>query len=184
MVTVERHGIRVEHAIPGRVRLKYHRMKADPDLARDLHRKLSAIDGVTQVDTHPAIGGVVVHYHPDAARSVEFLLKIAAAFGLAAADIDPEEIEEWLQLLDGQGSPSLTESMESLGQFIETGIAKLSRRELTMGIVLPLVLTALGVRSLLLSQQLKAPSWYEYFWFAFGAYYTLNKPESPGDAAT
>jgi hypothetical protein len=53
-----------------------------------------------------------------------------------------------------------------------------------MGLILPLMLTAFGVRSLFVSEDLKVPSWYEFFWFAFGAYYTLNKPESPGDAAT
>ncbi len=25
------------------------------------------------------------------------------------------------------------------------------------------------------------PRWYEYFWFAFGVYFTLNKAESPAD---
>jgi hypothetical protein len=179
--------IRVEHAIPGRLRLKYHPMKSNRALAQDLHRKLSSIEGVTHVETQPTIGGVTVHYEARLVDSIDFFLKIAAAFGLAAADIDPKEIEEWMQLLhiSGNGAAqSVPDLMQSLGQSLEAGITKLSRRELNMGIILPMILTALGVRSLLLSEQLRAPSWYEYFWFAFGTYYTLNKPESPGDAAT
>ncbi|HKT34670.1 MAG TPA: hypothetical protein VJR03_07545 [Nitrospira sp.] len=183
------HGLRLEHAIPGRVRVKYPRMKANPALAQDLHHKLSAIDGVTHVQTQPTIGSVTVHYHPDAGTSKDFLLKLAAAFGLSLAHIDAGELEEWLSLL-GAGTnganpgTALAESMESLTDLIETGITKLSRRELNIGFLLPMMLTAFGVRSLFVSEQLKVPSWYEFFWFAFGAYYTLNKPESPGDAAT
>ena len=187
MITETRNRIRVEHAIPGRLRLKYHLMKSNPALTEDLHRKLSSIEGVTHVETQPTIGGVTVHYERRLVDSVEFFLKIAAAFGLAAADIDPEEIEEWMQLINISGNgmaQSLPDLMQSLGQTIETGMTKLSRRELNMGIILPMALTALGVRNLLLSEQLRAPSWYEYFWFAFGTYYTLKKPESPGDAAT
>ncbi|HJT19479.1 MAG TPA: hypothetical protein VJ746_03350 [Nitrospira sp.] len=182
------HGLRVEHAIPGRLRFKYHQMKSDHAMAEDLRKKLSAIDGVTHVDTHPAIGGVTVHYHREATGSVDFLLRVAEAFGLSAAHIDPKEVEEWLSVLTGRSESdagaALAESMESLGRMVEGGITKLSRRELNMGLVLPMVLTALGVRSLFVSDPLKAPSWYEYLWFAFGAYYTLNKPDSPGDAAT
>jgi len=174
----------VEHAIPGRLRVKYHPLKSNPDLAGRLHGKLSAIDGVTHVDTHPANGGVIVHYHPDAAESIEFFLKIAAAFGLAAADINVDELEEWYHLLSGGGpGASVEESLASVGTLVEDGLAALSRREWTLSVVLPAVLCLLGVRSLVASPVLKAPDWYEYFWFAFGAYYALNKPESPGDAA-
>jgi hypothetical protein len=182
-------GLHLEHAIPGRVRVKYSRMKANPELAEDLHRKLSAIGGVTHVQTQPTIGSVTVHYHPHAGTSKDFLFKLAAAFGLSLAHIDAGELEEWLALLGArtngaQPGAAIAESMESLTDLIETGITKLSRRELNMGVLLPVVLTAFGVRSLFTSDYLKSPSWYEFFWFAFGAYYTLNKPESPGDAAT
>lgn len=183
------HGLHLEHAIPGRVRVKYPRMKSHPELAEDLHHKLSAIEGVTHVQTQPTIGSVTVHYHPDAGTSKDFLFKLAAAFGLSLADIDVGELEEWLALLGARPNganpgTALAESMESLSDLIETGITKLSRRELNMGLLLPLVLTAFGVRSLFVSEDVKVPSWYEFFWFAFGAYYTLNKPERPGDAAT
>lgn len=187
MAVAAHHGLSVEHAIPGRLRVKYHPMKSNPELAGRLHGKLSAIEGVTHVDTHPANGGVIVHYHPDAADSIEFFLKIAAAFGLAAADINVDELEEWYQLLSGggqDGAAALEDSLASVGKWVEDGLTTLSRREWNMSVVLPAILCALGVRSLLTSPVLKAPDWYEYFWFAFGAYYTLNKPESPGDAAT
>ncbi len=187
MSIASRHGISVEHAIPGRLRFKYQPMKSNHGMAEDLRKKLSAIDGVTHVDTHATIGGVTIHYDREAAGSVDFLLKVAEAFGLSAAHIDPREVEEWLSVLTGSDTDAgvaLAESMEALSRMVESGITRLSRRELNMGLVLPMVLTALGVRSLFVSDPLKTPSWYEYFWFAFGAYYTLNKPESPGDAAT
>ncbi len=39
---------------------------------------------------------------------------------------------------------------------------------------IPLTLCFLGFRSLLLTEQLAFPSWYDYLWFAFGTYVALN----------
>ena len=180
-MTLEHHGIRIEHAIPGRVRLKYHALKGNSELAHKLLKNLSAIEGIIHVDTHPTIGGLVLHYEPEAATSAEFFLKIAATLGLEAADIDMDELEGWLNVLRGNGQSS---TASPLADLLETNLAQLSRRDVNVGVLLPAVLCAFGVRSLFFSEQLKAPAWYEFFWFAFGVYYTLNKPESPGSEAT
>jgi hypothetical protein len=162
-------------------------MRRNPELAHEISRKLSSVDGVTHVDMQPVIGGVTVHYEHQAADSVEFFVKLAAAFGLGALEVDQEEIAGLMKVLSGAEEASgetATELLQGVGTTIDTAVQKLTQNGLHMGLLLPLVLTALGVRSLFVSEQLKAPSWYELFWFAFGAYYTLNKPESPGDAAT
>ena len=124
---------------------------------------------------------LTAHYDPEAATSVEFFLKIATALGLAAADIDMDELEGWLNVLHRNGQPS---TASSLADLLETNLAQLTRRDVNVGVLLPAILCAFGVRSLFFSEQLKAPAWYEFFWFAFGVYYTLNKPESPGSEAT
>jgi hypothetical protein len=180
------HGLRVEHAIPGRLRLKYHPLKKDPSLAQNIYAQLSAVDGVTHVDTQPVIGGVTVHYDRTAG-SMEFFMKLAAALGLALADIEPGEISELMKLdseFEKDTGATLADVFASVGKAFEDGVKTVTERGVRVEILAPMLLATLGVRSLILSDQLRAPSWYEYLWFSFGVYYMLNKPESPRNAAT
>ena len=42
--------------------------------------------------------------------------------------------------------------------------------------LVPLTLAFLGLRSLLLAEQLSFPAWYDYLWFAFSTYMILHPP--------
>jgi hypothetical protein len=187
MNATRRSDVHVVHAIRGRVRLKSPRLKAQPHLADEIPLKLSAVNGVKAVESNPSTGSVVVHYEPSAAQSMEFLLKLGAAFGLEAADLDPGEIEEWFQLLSNgssNGATTLAKGVEAVGGLLNRGLSQATAGHLDVKVLLPAVLLFLGFRSLWVSEALAPPKWYEFFWFAFGAYFTLNKPESPGDAAS
>jgi hypothetical protein len=48
-----------------------------------------------------------------------------------------------------------------------------------LGILVPLALGVLGVRSLLVSEKTLFPSWHDYLWFAFSTYFILNRVDSP-----
>jgi len=48
-----------------------------------------------------------------------------------------------------------------------------------LGILLPLALAVLGVRSLLASEKTMLPSWHEYLWFSFSTYFILNRTNPP-----
>ena len=176
------HEVTVAHAIPGRVRLKYHRLKKSPQMSRTIHSKLSAIKGVTRAEANPTTGSVLIHYDPGQ-KSMELFLEIAAVFGLAAADVEAMELLPSLlnNTLDTEGSG---QEWDQLWKTIENSIPKLSHKEMNLGLILPAALCFLGARSLIVSDVWQMPRWYEYFWFAFGIYFTLNKPESPADAAT
>jgi hypothetical protein len=41
--------------------------------------------------------------------------------------------------------------------------------------VVPLVLFVLGLRGLMVEERMVFPSWYDYFWFAFGSFFMLNR---------
>ena len=43
-------GIRVVHAIPGRVRVKIAQLRDSPELAMDLHHRLSGVRGIQRVE--------------------------------------------------------------------------------------------------------------------------------------
>jgi hypothetical protein len=77
-------GIRVVHALPGRVRFRVTSLKFDAEFAQEMERKLSAISGVTGVDASPATGSLLMHY-----RSKELM---AGPLG--------EALETWFPRLD------------------------------------------------------------------------------------
>ena len=165
--------------------LKFVELKRQPHRYQALHRTLASIPGVHHVDVSSQTGSVVLHHDKNAIHSMQFLGAIAAAFGLA--ELSATDLGEWVELR-GNGLPSepvdLLQSMEKIGVAINRTVADLTGSHLRINTLLPGILLLLGLRSILVSDVLTAPKWYEFFWFAFGAYFTLNKPESPGDAAT
>jgi hypothetical protein len=130
-----------------------------------------------------------VLYHDRAiTRSTAFLTAIAAAFGLAA--FTPTDIDEWLELLeDGSANEAadLRTAIEGIASTLDRTVADLTHGRLDGRTLLPAGLVVLGLRGLLACETLAAPKWYEFFWFAFGAYVALNtanKPASRGETAT
>jgi len=178
--------LHLAHALPGRIRVRAHRFKRRPEHAHEVARRLATIHGVHQAEANPTTGSVTVHYEPSALRSVEFLLKLAAAFGLSAADIEPKELEEWLQAFGASpdGSMDVRRTFEGAWQGLNRVFADVTGGRVDLKFIFPVVLLVLGVRSVMGEEKLAFPKWYEFFWFAFGAYFTLNKPESQNDAAT
>jgi len=45
--------------------------------------------------------------------------------------------------------------------------------------LVPLTLAFLGLRSLLFTDNLPFPTWYDYLWFAFSSFVVLNVPRAP-----
>lgn len=54
----------VLHFIPGRVRIRLHRLKGSPALAEEVRGRLSAIEGVRSVETNHVTGTVLLQYDP------------------------------------------------------------------------------------------------------------------------
>ena len=55
-------GIRVAHAMPGRVRLKVDKVKGNPAFAQKAQDKLGQMPGIKKVEAHPLTGSVLVYY--------------------------------------------------------------------------------------------------------------------------
>lgn len=51
------------HHIPGRARFKIEALRRDADLARKLHEKVGALEGVLAVEVNRGAASVIVHYH-------------------------------------------------------------------------------------------------------------------------
>jgi hypothetical protein len=57
-------GIRVKHAIPGRIRLRLHKMLHNPALAAELPPLLTTVPGVTSVEASTATGSLLITFNP------------------------------------------------------------------------------------------------------------------------
>ena len=53
---MELEGLKVIHALPGRVRLRVAKVKGNPGLARQAQEKLAQVPGIRQVEANPAPG--------------------------------------------------------------------------------------------------------------------------------
>ena len=169
-------GLKVVHALPGRVRLKFARIKGNPQLAGHVRKKLAAVPGIKGVEANSATGSVLVHYDEVALQAAEALDPLAAVLG----EFCPE-----LEAVSLVGSiASLAENLETgtgLRGGLTTGVKALNAKvgQLTGGLDLkllaPLTLFFLGVRGLLSGEKKVVPSWYDYFWFGFSTLVMLNR---------
>jgi len=165
--------IELVHAIPGRIRLRVPEIKGKPDLTGALQKQLSGFRVVRRVEVNPITGSVLVLYDPaDTAAIVELgraLFPGLDRFGSANPLPDSAGAEAEPSLEEG-----LADAVRDLNARVEstTGGADLK-------VLLPLALLLFGIKGLLLGKKVPSPSWYDYLWFAFGTYFTLNRPPAP-----
>ena len=181
-------AIQVVHFLPGRVRVKLPGLRGNTALAREVQHTLVAIDGIQHVEVSPITGSVLVLYDPGMAESftleslnaeaVDSLTALAEALGLSLEDLDMDELQRWLHATRNGTHPEtpgeLGSGVGALFSSINAGVAQTTSGLGDLRLFIPLTLCFLGFRSLLLTEQLIFPSWYDYLWFAFGTYVALN----------
>jgi len=67
---VKRHKARIEHKVPGRIRMRVPSGKTNPEILEVYREVLSHIPGITTVTTKPATGNIIIHY--DTKQEAEF----------------------------------------------------------------------------------------------------------------
>jgi len=63
-------NLRIEHQVPGRVRMKIPAGKGNPELLQQISQVFGVIPGIEEITVNPTTGSVVLHY--DADRHDEF----------------------------------------------------------------------------------------------------------------
>src|SRR5271165_658152 len=63
-------NLRIEHQVPGRVRMKIPAGKGNPELLKQISEVFGVIPGIEEITVNPTTGSVVLHY--DADRHDEF----------------------------------------------------------------------------------------------------------------
>jgi hypothetical protein len=61
-VHVKKHKARIEHKVPGRIRMRVPFAKTNPAILDVYKEALSHIPGITTVTTKPATGNIIIHY--------------------------------------------------------------------------------------------------------------------------
>ncbi len=172
-------GVRLVHAMPGRVRFKVDQIKGDPERAKEIQERLSEIDGIYRLETSPLTGSVLATYDASVVGSLELQCFIASALGLSLSDVDAAESRLWfVESQNGSAQLQPTTMSSAIGSAfgeLNAGVERLTGGMGSLRDLVPLSLFLLGVRSLFVTEKIVFPSWYDYFWFAFSTHFILNR---------
>lgn len=171
-------AITVAHAIPGRVRFKVAQVRDDAAFASELRQRLASIPGVQQVEIHARTGSVVILYDTAVLNASDSLQSLAEALTPLFPGLTAEDLKTFAALTvtgaAAMATPVVGESVRAFFAGLNDNIQRATGGSADLTILLPLILFALGARSLLKSDKLASPTWYDFLWFALGTYFMLN----------
>jgi hypothetical protein len=178
-------ALQIVHFLPGRVRVKLPRLKGNTALTREVERTLTALPGIRHVETSATTGSVLVLYEPCLLASLDLeamgsLTELAHTLGLSFEKADIDTLQHWLHAAaNGTRAEAPTAFGSNITAFLDNvnaGMTQITRGWGELRILVPLTLAFLGLRSLLFTENLPFPTWYDYLWFAFGTFAVLNAP--------
>jgi len=180
---METPAIQIVHFLPGRVRVKLPRLKGNASLAGEVERTLTALQGIRHVETSTTTGSVLVLYEPRLLASLDLeavgsLMALAHTLGLSFEAGDMDVLQHWLHAAaHGTRAATPTAVGSTITAFFENmhaGVTQITGSWGELRTLVPLTLACLGLRSLLLTDTLPFPTWYDYWWFAFSSFMVLN----------
>jgi hypothetical protein len=166
--------------MPGRVRFKIESLKGNDQQAEDIERELSDVSGIDHAIASPLTGSVLIQYDPALTQSLEFQLAVANALGIALSDLDPSGLATWYagQMGNTESLTGLGPALQQIGTSFNNSVADRLGGAGDLRTLIPLALFFLGFKGLLTAGKLTFPSWYDYWWYAFGSYFILNNSPS------
>lgn len=175
---MEIEGLKVVHALPGRVRLKVARVKGNPALARRAQEKLAKVPGIKQVEAKPGTGSLLIHYDTEHLFSMASLEILSATLGELFPEIEVATLMTGLMPLTenpGAGTGSaLAEGITGSFSALNTGLSNITGG-LDLKVLVPLALIFFGLRGLWAAEKIAAPSWSNLLWFGFASFVMLNR---------
>jgi hypothetical protein len=184
---MEIEGLKVVHALPGRVRLKVAKVKGNPALARQAQEKLAQVPGIRQVEAKPGTGSLLIHYDTDHLFSTASLEILSVTLGELFPEIEALTLAAWLaSLAEGPGAgtgSALAEGITGSFSALNTGVRNITGG-LDLKVLVPLALIFFGVRGLWASEKITVPSWSNLLWFGFASFVMMNRGLVEGPAET
>jgi hypothetical protein len=184
---MESKGLKVVHALPGRVRLKVPKVKGNQTLARQAEKKLAQVPGIKQVEAKANTGSLLLHYDVEALCAEASMGILAETLGELFPEIEVVSLIAGLACLEKSpgadpGVP-LAEGITGSFRALNTRVSQLTGG-LDLKILVPLALILLGLRGLWQSEKVTAPSWSNLLWFGFATFVMLNRGLVEGTAGT
>jgi len=177
---MELEGLKVVHALPGRVRLRVAKVKGNPALARQAQKKLAQVPGIRQVEAIPGTGSLLIHYDGDRLFSAASLEILSETLAELFPEIEVLSLAAGLASLaetPGAGAatgPPLAAGLTGSLQAANAQLAKLTGG-LDLKLLAPLALILFGLRRLWVAEKATSPSWFDYLWFGFASFVMLNR---------
>jgi hypothetical protein len=132
-------------------------------------------------------GSVLVLYEPCLLASLDLeavgsLMELAHTLGLSFGDGDMDALQYWLHAAANdtraEAPTALGSNITTFFDNVNTGVTQMIGGWGELRTLVPLTLAFLGLRSLLFTENLSFPTWYDYLWFAFGTFVVLNAPRA------
>ncbi len=184
---MEIEGLKVVHALPGRVRLKVAKVKGNPALARKAQEKLAKVPGIKQVEAKPGTGSLLIHYDTEHLFSLASMEMLSVTLGELFPEIEAVTMAAWLaSLAENPGSEpgsALAEGITGSFSALNTGLSKVTGG-LDLKVLVPVALIFFGMRGLWASEKIASPSWSNLLWFGFASFVMLNRGLVEGNDAT
>jgi hypothetical protein len=173
--------IELRHAIPGRVRLRFPGIKGHPALAREIEKQLAGLTVVRRVEVSHQTGSVLVIYDPADSAAIAELGRMI----IPGLDLDGLSIPEGSGPDDGSVTISPAVAVADFARQFNAKV-EAATGGADLRFLLPASLFVGGLFRLIASKKLTSPAWYDFLWFAFGTYCTLNRSiprREPDDSA-
>jgi hypothetical protein len=171
-------GVQVVHAMPGRVRLRVSKVRDNPAFAQKAQDKLGRVPGVKRVEVKPLTGSVLIFYDAAALLAAGATAALTDGFSVLFPELGAEAltlgIESLVHILSGgEKDTSSSNFTDSMGN-INAQVARITGGY-DLKLLIPMTFLFFGVRSLMTSEKVAAPAWYDYLWFAFASFSMMSQ---------
>src|SRR5262249_234762 len=118
--------------------------------------------------------------------AVGLLMELAHTLGLSFEDGDMDALQHWLHTVAhgtrAETPTALGSTITAFFDNVHTSVTQITGGWGELRTLVPLTLPFLGLRSLLLTENLLFPTWYDSLWFAFSTFAILHIPRATREA--
>jgi Heavy metal associated domain 2 len=166
-------GIELRHAIPGRIRLRIRAIKGEPRLSREVQKQLAGLRVIRRVEANPVTGSVLVLYDPADSAAIAQLGRMI----IPGLDLDAMAGAHGAAEQSGTGAVPARRAIADFARSLNRKVEDATGCAVDLKLLVPASLVVGGLIRLIASRRIPSPSWYDFLWFAFGTYFTLNRAE-------
>lgn len=136
-----------------------------------MEERLLGVEGVHHVEVNPQTGSVLLLYEPTEREELGQTLQPL----FPGLELEAFRSGGTTAATNGDRPPSAPLGRRISGLFgsLNAGVGKMTGG-IDLKVLLPVALFFLGIRSLIATDNLRVPTWYDLIWFSFGTFLALN----------